>query len=882
MDREVTPTAKMTIPDLNVPLTDSPDQTQPPAPRGGLARRGSTLFQLFLLLLILAGVAYRFSRVDWSQGTNLHPDEYGLTGTLTQLRLPTSLAGYFNTRISPLSPYQKYNILGLSVANGPDNRLRWGQWPLILLKAGAELTGNTGYGEQRLLGRQMSALADVISLLFIFLIGARLYNPKVGLLAAALSALAALQIQQSHFMTVDNFAVMFTVLAMYAAVRVAQRPVVVRTSGTGASQFSGEISQPPAPPRNGEGGKRKWGVFAAFRRKNSPNLLVFSPFPSGKGVGGIGPHPKAKYVPDWAALGWYAAFGVLFGMAVASKVNLLPLGGMVGVATLIAMADLKLRTRADFKRILFTTATFLAVAVVTFAFTFRVTQPMAFRALTGDTSLLTLNPNPDWVESMKVAQSESDGIGGGPPGEQWAFRAPVLFPLMNMVLWGMGLPLGLAGWAGWLGALWQWLRRGRAWRANLLPLVWVGGYFFFMATRWVKSVRYFLPVYPFLCLLAAWGLLALWQRSRAGLAASRVRWSWAPGLLIGLVTLGTLAWATVFMSAVYWTDHTRLQATRWIYTHVPGPVQLTLQTEGGPVGTPVGEPENLTLSGGDEPLLTPFTPLVGGTLSGVELPHVRAAGPGGRLNLSLALDREGTQIIDQVDLEIPAPAGTTGTMGVPVRAALQGGLLETGRTYYLRLSVPAGGPLVVVSRSVVTNESWDEGLPVPFEGVDPFGQLYRGLTMEVRWADSEDKRTNLLVNMAQADFIIVPSQRAVWASCRIPRTYPMTMEYYRALFDGRLGFDLAAEFTAPLRLGPLYFSDLGGSVAWGAPPALPVLNHNPLSAEEAFSVYDHPPVWIFQKRADFDLAKAQSILTAIDLNQVVVQGPKDADGPPCP
>ena len=44
----------------------------------------------------------------------------------------------------------------------------------------------------------------------------------------------------------------------------------------------------PGPSRNGEGSKRKWGVFATRGGKNSPNLLVFSPFPLGKGAGGIG------------------------------------------------------------------------------------------------------------------------------------------------------------------------------------------------------------------------------------------------------------------------------------------------------------------------------------------------------------------------------------------------------------------------------------------------------------------------------------------------------------------------------------------------------------------------------------------------------------------
>ena len=307
------------------------------------------------------------------------------------------------------------------------------------------------------MGRQLSAVADVISLVFLYLIGSLLYSRKTGLLAAALSALAVLQIQQSHFMTVDNFAVMFAVLAMYAAVRIARRPLVVR-----------------------------------------------APTPSGSSL--------ESYRPDWKTLPWYLLFGVFFGMAVASKVNLLPLGGMVGVAAFISAADLKLKNRADLQRILGIAAGFLVLTVLAALFTFRVTQPMAFRAVTGDTTLLTLQPNPDWIESMKVAQNESDGIGAGPPGEQWVGRTAILFPLVNMVLWGMGLPLGLAAWGGWLAALWQWLRYGRGWRVHLLPLVWVGGDFFFLATRWVKSVRYFLPIYPFLCLLAAWGLLALWQR----------------------------------------------------------------------------------------------------------------------------------------------------------------------------------------------------------------------------------------------------------------------------------------------------------------------------------------------------------------------------------
>ena len=775
-------------------------------------------FDGILILLVLAGVAARFLWVNWSSGANLHPDEYGLTNTLTQESLPSSLSDYFNTRISPLSPYDKYDINGQKIASGPDNSMRWGQWPQIILRAAAEATGNTGYDELRLMGRGLSAVADTLSLMLLFLIARRLVKPRVALLAVALSSMAVLQIQQSHFMTVDNFAVLFTMLSMYFAVRIVQEPALVRRSAPGDAAADG---------------------YRPVRR------------------------------------GWwlYILFGVFFGMALASRINLLPLAGMVIVAAFVSTADLRLHYRHDLDDVLLYTALLLVVSGLAAFITFRLTQPMSFRAETGNTTLLTLHINPTWLENMREASQESNGIGGGPPQEQWANRPVLFFPFENMVLWGLGLPLGAAAWAGVAAAVWQVARR-RNWRMHLVPLIWITGYFLFMGTRWVSSIRYFLPIYPFLALYAAWGLAAWWGWAAAN---GRLRRRVLPGLAAGLVVVGTAAYAYAFVQAVYMHEHTRIQASRWIIHNVPGPFELTVNTLTGPRGEPVGAPDGQVITPGVD-FIRDFTVDRTGPLVRVMLPHVTAvdgASPT-RLQVVIAQDSFGESPLAQATLAIPF-AGADSPRGGPVQASISGATLQPGVQYFL--IARALGGAVRVSRTVISNETWDEGLPVPIDGYDPFGDLYTGIDMQIRWSDSLQKRDMMEATLDEADYVILSSQRAIWASDRIPLTYPMTMEYYRALFGGQLGYRLAVHFEAPFKIGPLYISDLAGRVAWGHPPALPLFNYSQIAAEETFSVYDHPPVWIFAKTPQYSPQQVQAVLGSVDLSKVIVQAPKYATSP---
>jgi hypothetical protein len=149
---------------------------------------------------------------------------------------------------------------------------------------------------------------------------------------------------------------------------------------------------------------------------------------------------------------------------------------------------------------------------------------------------------------------------------------------------------------------------------------------------------------------------------------------------------------------------------------------------------------------------------------------------------------------------------------------------------FLEKALPPGSTVLV--------EAWDDALPL-----GAAASAFRFLEFDPYGEDGPRKLEALVDALARADAVVLSSQRAVGSLCRIPDAYPLTSEYYHLLFSGALGFRLAASFQRPLVLGPFRLSDLG--------------------AEEALSVYDHPPVWVFLKTAAFDPAKARWLLQRV-------------------
>ncbi len=775
-----------------------------------------TLEKLLLLGLILAlGFSVRAFNLNWDAGTHLHPDERYLTMVAAALEFPESSGDYWDTANSPLNPANRgqsdyvYGTLPLFLARGVGEAVNRAcldpRFSLADLFLQVFLGSQppcweglySGYGGVHLIGRALSVLADLGTLVALILLGRQLYNTWVGLLAGMLYAGAVLPIQHAHFFVVDSFAAVFVIWTLFFA---------ARAMLTGRS-------------------------------------------------------------------GWLLLSGVTTGLALASKVSVWPLAAMVTLAAVV-----QVRQHEDHYRYRFTLAPkylpvlFLAGMLAFVAF--RVAQPYAF---TGP-GFFDIRLNEQWVAKMRFIRELVSGAIDTPPGHQWTRRAPILFPWRNIVVWGLGLPLGLAAWGGWAALSWRLWRR-REW-LHLLPWLWGTGYFLYQSTQWVKSMRYLLPIYPIFVLFAAWGLYELWRWSRqrrSDWRGWRRALSYAPLALLLVVVAGTALWAYAFLQ-IYVRPVTRIAASEWMYHHIP--VAATLNTEEG-VRVQVPLQPGSVADVNAPPLVAAFSADVtvhytGGTLnkvSGMGMPGART------LHLSLTRDPLGAEVLSETTLTVePAPTGPE-----RVAFALPPVALNAGETAYLRVSVLEGPPLTL-DTSVIANEHWDDGLPLRLGGRDPFWNWYRGLSsspdgqLGLYNEDTPEKRMQLLNWLDEADYIVLSSNRLYASISRLDMRFPLTVAYYTALFDGSLGFDLLAEFVSFPSLGSYQFPDQEAPFPIPAAQytnALPYSLHLP-PAEEAFSVYDHPRVLIFAKSAAYSRANAAALLPETLLDNVIYRTPLQA------
>jgi YYY domain-containing protein len=525
---------------------------------------------LFLLMILLVGLSFRLVGLGWGEGQPIHPDEEFLRQVTAAVSLPDRLSLYLDTARSPLNPYNRgygffvYGTLPLfltrAIGEALDQGCRDGKAislparllaPALLGNSSACWPGSFSGSGARHLGRLLAALLDTGSILFVFLAGRRIRSNNLGLLAASLYALAVLPIQQSHFYTVDAYANFFVAATLYLTLCLA-------LEGRDGGQLQG------GQPQGGQPQGLPLRDSAQGHRRGRPYAYAF-------------------------------LAGLTAGLGMACKISVWPLGLLVGLAALIyALRPFGARHGAQRMAIRLLPLALLALLGAFLAF--RLAQPYAFMG----PGLFGLRLNSQWLKNMAEVRGLMSGAVDTYPGHQWTNRLPLIFPWVNMLFWGLGLPLGLAVWAGWGWGAAHLIRR---WRQEgpialmgepiLLPWLWATGYFLYQGTQWVKSVRYLLPVYPALILLAAW-LVVRWietarrrprsvcpflppasrflpPASRFLPLASRflpLASCFLPLASCFLLLVLTLLWALAFTS-VYRRPHTRIAASRWIFQNVP-------------------------------------------------------------------------------------------------------------------------------------------------------------------------------------------------------------------------------------------------------------------------------------------------------------------------
>ena len=472
-----------------------------------------------LLIVVAVALALRLYGLDWDEGFawTPHPDERAILSKVDALALPDlgDLGVLLDADESPWNP-------------------RWfpyGSFPLYLLK-GVQLTycllPGTELTDLRIAGRTISALADVATVVVVFAVGGAVYSRRVGLLAAALVALAVIHIQLSHFFAVDTLMALFAVLAMYFLIRVARdgRP---RDSAL-AGLFVGlglatKISMAPI-----------LGAFAVAHvvfalglvsaRPERPTLLTFRLRTATTGLlaGGMAAAAAFLIAQPYTVLDWGRFYE-----------DMLEQSEMVR----------RIRDYPYTRQYVDTTPYLYQIKQLA---TWGLGWPMGVLAWSGMVYAA--------VRGLRPAHGLVY-LGFG-----WVL--PISVVLVSNSFAGIFVSATLA-----LTALVASLpfRRDDA-RMDVILLCWVVPYFLITGSFEVKFLRYMIPIAPFLLLFGAKLAFSLWewaQRSRGSSAGVIAR----PVLLAAFVLgLGGTSFYAVSYLGVYNDPHPAVAASNWINTNV--------------------------------------------------------------------------------------------------------------------------------------------------------------------------------------------------------------------------------------------------------------------------------------------------------------------------
>ncbi len=218
-------------------------------------------FELLLILVLVVGAALRLYGVNWDDNHHLHPDERQITMVVSRLGLPplsqwpsffappplTTPAdenpNFWDADTSPLNPhFFAYGSLPFYMLRLTSHLLTtpaslspyFASWPSLAQSLDG-LRRMSDYDHITLVGRILSALIDTGVIYLTYLIGKRVYERRVGLLAATFVTFTVFHIQLAHFYAVDTLLTFFVLLLFVFALDFARRGGAMNSILLGAS-----------------------------------------------------------------------------------------------------------------------------------------------------------------------------------------------------------------------------------------------------------------------------------------------------------------------------------------------------------------------------------------------------------------------------------------------------------------------------------------------------------------------------------------------------------------------------------------------------------------------------------------------------------------------
>ncbi|PKB80764.1 MAG: hypothetical protein BZY88_07915 [SAR202 cluster bacterium Io17-Chloro-G9] len=468
---------------------------------------------LLLFFILAVALALRLYDVNWDSGYGFHPDErdiYMRSGCMYDLL--TEAPNHQNCGYVRDQPEAEPGLPSLGVALDADRSPLNPHWfPLgsiliyvmVGLRFVVERFTDIGALDMRYVGRPLSALADVGSVFMLFLLGRRMYGMGVGLLAAALTAVAVIHIQNSHFYRPETFSAFFTLASLWAMLRMVER----------------------------------------------------------------------KRLRDSALL------GLLLGLALAPKVNVLPLVIPMALAYGYRVLDSVEGRWGEISPQVVQCVLIHALLTAGITVTvFFVTAPYA---------LLDFG---EFVGDLATQANMAQNAGLWPFTVQYIDTPAFLYQFQQTAIWGLGMPLGALAWAAIPFTVVLALKWPETRRADLLLLAWVVPGLLILESFEVRFQRYLFPLMPLMILMAARMLMWLVHLGRSatpspaleggggalrGLHAflersptSHLLMKWLPVGLVVVVT-GSAAFYALAFQRVYAGDHPAIAASEWINEQVP-------------------------------------------------------------------------------------------------------------------------------------------------------------------------------------------------------------------------------------------------------------------------------------------------------------------------